>query len=58
MKKLDDILKNVEVQKLVGPGSTVIDAITFDSRQVKSGQLFVAIRGTSIDGHKFIITAI
>ncbi len=30
-----------------------IDALTADSREAGAGKLFAAIRGTSIDGHKF-----
>jgi UDP-N-acetylmuramoyl-L-alanyl-D-glutamate--2,6-diaminopimelate ligase len=35
-----------------------ITGITLDSREIKPGQLFVAIRGSSADGHKFIPEAI
>jgi UDP-N-acetylmuramoyl-L-alanyl-D-glutamate--2,6-diaminopimelate ligase len=31
-----------------------VDALTADSREAKAGHLFAAIRGTSIDGHKFL----
>ena len=34
----------------------VVD-ITEDSRQVKSGAFFVAVRGMQVDGHNFISTA-
>ena len=33
-------------------------SITADSRQVQSGTLFVALRGFSVDGHKFIGSAL
>jgi UDP-N-acetylmuramyl-tripeptide synthetase len=40
--------------KLSGmPGSTVTD-VTHDSRQVREGTLFVAIKGATVDGHRFI----
>ncbi len=41
-------------------GSTTIHIldITFDSRDVKEGTLFIATRGTATDGHKFIDNAI
>jgi UDP-N-acetylmuramoyl-L-alanyl-D-glutamate--2,6-diaminopimelate ligase len=35
-----------------------ISSITFDSRKVKKGSLFVATRGTAADGHAFISKAI
>lgn len=58
MKKLSDILKNIEVQEWIGPKDVTISDISFDSRQVKAGQLFIAIKGTVVNGHKFIATAI
>ncbi|MFC1734588.1 UDP-N-acetylmuramoyl-L-alanyl-D-glutamate--2,6-diaminopimelate ligase [Candidatus Hydrogenedentota bacterium] len=35
-----------------------ITGITSDSRQVKPGSVFVAIKGTALDGHEFIESAI
>ena len=37
---------------------TEIESIEQDSRQVKAGSLFVAVRGTNVDGHSFIAKAI
>jgi len=37
-----------------GPLDLEINAITADSRTAGEGELFAAIRGTSLDGHKFI----
>ena len=37
-----------------GPLDLEINALTADSREAGEGMLFAAIRGTSIDGHKFI----
>lgn len=31
-----------------------VDGVTFDSREVIGGELFIALRGESTDGHKFI----
>ncbi len=39
---------------LSGDGSTAISDITHDSRQAKNGSLFVAIRGLTMDGHRFV----
>lgn len=38
-----------------GPFS--VDAVTFDSREVIGGELFVAMRGANADGHRFIDSA-
>jgi UDP-N-acetylmuramoyl-L-alanyl-D-glutamate--2,6-diaminopimelate ligase len=35
-----------------------ISAVTVDSRAVKGGELFVAVRGTAVDGHRFIRDAV
>lgn len=41
-----------------GAADVEISAITFDSRRVKPGTLFVALRGASSDGHDFIAPAL
>lgn len=38
--------------------SSMVKGICFDSREVEEGYLFVAQRGTMVDGHKFIKIAI
>lgn len=43
---------------LVGDPATAIVGVTTDSRAVRPGNLFVAVRGESFDGHRFIDTAI
>ena len=37
-----------------GDGTIVIDKISTDSRTLKRGQLFVALRGENFDGHNFV----
>ena len=37
-----------------GDGKIVIERISTDSRTIKKGELFVALRGENFDGHKFI----
>lgn len=41
-----------------GPGDPEIAAIEIDSRAVRSGALFVALRGTATDGHRYVDQAI
>ena len=55
---LSDILYKVPLQAVSGVTNIEIQNIVFDSRQVKSGSLFVAIGGTQVDGHNFIEKAI
>ncbi|HEX3265762.1 MAG TPA: UDP-N-acetylmuramoyl-L-alanyl-D-glutamate--2,6-diaminopimelate ligase [Candidatus Limnocylindrales bacterium] len=42
----------------VGPADIVIAAVRDDSRAVEAGDLFVALRGLSVDGHDFVAQAI
>lgn len=58
MKTLKDILKNVEVSRLIGDEQIPIHAIEADSRKIQQGDIFVAIKGTQSDGHQYIDKAI
>lgn len=58
MKKLEDILADVSVLKMVGSSDVELSDVQFDSRKVSDGTLFVATRGTQVDGHTFIPSAI
>jgi UDP-N-acetylmuramoyl-tripeptide--D-alanyl-D-alanine ligase len=37
-----------------GDGTVVIDKISTDSRTIKRGELFAALRGENFDGHNFV----
>ncbi len=54
MKGLADILRNVNFKQILGIAYTDISGITYDSREVKAGSLFFAVKGTRVDGHSFI----
>ena len=54
MKKLNDILHGVDITEQQGDMDSSINHLQFDSRQVQRSDVFVAIRGTSVDGHQFI----
>ena len=58
MKSLKDILYTVSLNKVLGPTDVEISEICFDSRKVKNGVLFIAVKGTSSDGHLFIDQAV
>ncbi len=56
--KLQDILKKVSPISITGNTDIDIAGINIDSRQIKTGDMFVAISGTQTDGHKYIDKAI
>lgn len=59
MKKLSDIVNSIEAIQVVGNAEAhEIKDITIDSREVKEGSLFVAIKGYKTDGHQYIQEAI
>ncbi|PIA79643.1 UDP-N-acetylmuramoyl-L-alanyl-D-glutamate--2,6-diaminopimelate ligase [Gaetbulibacter sp. 4G1] len=58
MMILKDILYKVTLNAVVGSTGVSINNIHFDSRNIKKTDLFVAIKGNVVDGHKFIDVAI
>jgi UDP-N-acetylmuramoyl-L-alanyl-D-glutamate--2,6-diaminopimelate ligase len=54
MKLLKDILYNVRINDLHGNTHIAVESICMDSRLVKKLSLFVAVKGTQVDGHLFI----
>ncbi len=58
MAKLQDILYNVHLQTVSGPTNLEVTALYFDSRLVTPGSVFIAVNGSSSDGHTFIGVAI
>ncbi|MEA3503874.1 MAG: UDP-N-acetylmuramoyl-L-alanyl-D-glutamate--2,6-diaminopimelate ligase [Bacteroidota bacterium] len=53
-KNLKDILKGVDSTEIVGSINREIENISFDSRKCEKESLFIAVKGTQADGHKFI----
>ena len=58
MKRLNDILDGVRVQAIENPTNPIVGGLTYDSRAVKDGDCFFAVRGTQSDGHRYIASAI
>ena len=56
--RLQELLKNIKPVTIVGDVETEITGVNIDSRRIKEGHLFIAMRGTQVDGHKFIPKAI
>ncbi|UBZ12743.1 UDP-N-acetylmuramoyl-L-alanyl-D-glutamate--2,6-diaminopimelate ligase [Flagellimonas marinaquae] len=58
MKLLKDILYGVSLSAVSGDTNVMVNNVHFDSRKVEMDDVFVAIRGTLTDGHKFIQKAV
>lgn len=54
MKLIKEIAIHTEVLDWIGPNDLSIDALVFDSRKASRANAFVAIKGTTVDGHQFI----
>ena len=58
MKNLQDILYRTALLEIRGTPDPGITHISFDSRKVESGGMFIAVKGTLVDGHGYIDQAI
>ena len=56
--KLDALLSQVPTVKVDGPTDRDITNLTYDSRRVKPGTLFFALKGEKVDGSAFVDAAI
>ena len=56
--KLSELLKNIQPIGIQGNTDIDISGINIDSRRVENGHLFVAMKGTQTDGHKYIPKAL
>jgi UDP-N-acetylmuramoyl-L-alanyl-D-glutamate--2,6-diaminopimelate ligase len=54
MKKLDELLINIHVEKIEGSTDVSVSSISLDSHSISNGTLFVALVGNTLDGHDFI----
>ena len=56
--KLKELLKDIPVVAVVGSEDIEITGVNIDSRRIKEGHLFVAMKGTQVNGHKFVPKAV
>ena len=56
--KLSELLKNIKPIDIQGNSDANITGVNIDSRRIEKGHLFVAIKGTQTDGHKYIPKAL
>lgn len=58
MHDLEHILRGVDIVEVVGSKALEVPCVGFDSRNIVQGQLFIAVSGTQVDGHKYISDAV
>lgn len=58
MKRISDILSDCSIVQTIGFGSELMGNICFDSRKVTDADMFIAVRGSQVDGHNYIEKAI
>jgi UDP-N-acetylmuramoyl-L-alanyl-D-glutamate--2,6-diaminopimelate ligase len=51
---LKDILYNVALREVAGSTAIEVNHLQMDSRKVGVGDCFIAVKGTAVDGHRFI----
>ena len=56
--QLADLVQRLSAKSIHGSLDREITGVRYDSRRVTPGNLFVAVRGTSFDGHSFIEQAV
>ena len=54
MKSLSQLLSAIPVLEIIGSTNKIITQLVSDSRKVSTGSMFLAARGTQVDGHTFI----
>lgn len=57
-RKLSEILASTEVERFITSRDAELTGLCYDSRSVKAGDCFFAVRGTQVDGHKYIPAAV
>lgn len=58
MKQLSQILSSTPIRSFTATADVELTGLTFDSREVARGNCFFALRGTQVDGHRFIEGAV
>lgn len=55
---LNELTKGIKTLQMAGDADIDITGVNIDSRKIKPGHLFVAMKGTQVDGHTFIPKAL
>lgn len=58
MKNSEELITGLDIKEIIGSLSRDISSICFDSRQACPQSMYIAQKGTQVDGHTFILMAI
>ena len=58
MKKISALIEKIKTTGVIGDIEQEVKGIDSDSRNIKPQYMFIAVKGTTVDGHKFIGKAI
>ena len=56
--KLIHLLEGLKAYDLTGDPEQEIEGLEYDSRQIKPGYLFVALKGHALNGHHYLEDAV
>ncbi|MEK6581819.1 MAG: Mur ligase domain-containing protein, partial [Nitrospirota bacterium] len=56
--KLKMLIKDMEIKEMTGSADIDVIGVAYDSRKVKHGDVFIAMKGEKVDSHSFINDAI
>lgn len=56
-KNLQELVDRMAGAEVRGSSNREIEKITYDSRQVTAGSLFIALPGSKVDGHDYVAAA-
>ena len=58
MKRLKELIQEIPIRQITGTLPETIGGLKDNSREVEPGDLFVAVRGERVDGHRFVADAV
>jgi UDP-N-acetylmuramoyl-L-alanyl-D-glutamate--2,6-diaminopimelate ligase len=58
MKTIQQLIQEIPNAEVIGNAGITVLHLTYDSRMVGEGSLFFAVKGTQVDGHKYITDVI
>lgn len=56
--KLQDLIKNSKVEKVINEKDIEITGISYNSKEIKAGEIFVCLKGEYSDGHDYAQMAV